>query len=97
MKRLLLIACSLIINVAALAQNQATAPAPTKFALLEYIKIEPGKAADYRKLEQEVWVPIHRERVKMGVIKSWSAWGVRFPGGSSREYDRLLKAALDGC
>ena len=90
MKRLLLIACSLIINVAALAQNQATAPAPTKFALLEYIKIEPGKAADYRKLEQEVWVPIHRERVKMGVIKSWSAWGVRFPGGSSREYDRVI-------
>ncbi len=90
MKRLLLIVCTIIINVAVLAQSQTSAPAPTQYALLEYIKIEPGKAADYRKLEQEVWVPIHHERVKMGAIKSWSAWGVRFPGGASREYDRVI-------
>ena len=70
-------------------------PAASQFALFEYIKLEPGKGADYRKLEQEVWVPIHRERVKMGAIKSWSAWGVRFPGGADREYDRVIITTFD--
>ena len=74
------------------AQQPSTAPAaaPNKYALIEYFKLEPGKGVEYRKLEQEVWVPIHRERVKMGAIKSWSSWGVRFPGGTSREYDRVI-------
>ena len=90
MKRLLLIVCTIIINVAVLAQSQTSAPAPTQYALFEYFKLEPGKGAEYRKLEQEVWVPIHRERVKMGVIKSWSAWSVALPGGVSREYDRVI-------
>ncbi|HEX4946416.1 MAG TPA: hypothetical protein VFZ34_07135 [Blastocatellia bacterium] len=89
MKRLLLIACSIIINAAVLAQSQPPASAPLKFVLIEYIKIEPGKGADFRKLEQEDWMPIHKERVKMGAIKSWSAWNVRWPGGADREYDRI--------
>lgn len=87
MKRFLLIVSALIINTAALTQTPA--PAPFKFALIEYIKIEPGKGADFRKLEQEDWMPIHKERVKMGAIKSWSAWNVRWPGGADREYDRI--------
>ena len=90
MKRLLLIVCTIIINVAVLAQSPTSAPAPTQYALFEYFKLESGKGAEYRKLEQEVWVPIHRERVKMGVIKSWSAWSVALPGGVSREYDRVI-------
>src|SRR5262245_9260421 len=56
------------------SQQSATQPASAslpRYALIEYFKIEPGKAAEYRKLEQEVWVPIHRERVKQRVIKSW--------------------------
>lgn len=70
------------------AQAQAQ-PAASQYALFEYFKFEPGKFADYRKLEQEVYLPIQRERVKQGIIKSWSAWGVRFPGGAAREYDRV--------
>ena len=80
------------------AYPQTTTPAAPmgpKFAVFEYIKIEPGKGADYRKIEQEVWVPIHRERVKQGIIKSWSAWGIRFPGGADREYDRVIITTFD--
>src|SRR5438034_7311213 len=83
---LLLALCTPTLIKSGFPQSQVAAP--PKFALIEYFKIEPGKNADYRKLEQEVWMPIHRERVKMGVIKSWSAWVVRFPGGTAREYDR---------
>ncbi len=87
---LLLAFCTPALMRRGFPQSQTPAAAPPKFALIEYIKLEPGKGADYRKLEQEVWVPIHRERVKMGAIKSWSAWSVRLPGGSAREYDRVI-------
>ena len=76
------------------ATQPASVPTPG-YALIEYFKIEPGKAAEYRKLEQEVWVPIHRERVKQRIIKSWWSWGVRFPGGSDREYDRVIITTFD--
>ena len=93
MKRLLLIICSIIINVAVLAQTQA--PTPPKYALLEFLKIEPGKNTDYRKDERDVWMPVHRERVKAGAIKSWSQWIVRYPGGVAREYDVVLITTFD--
>jgi len=86
-------AVTLIVSTA-VARAQSGAPLP-RYALIEYFKIEPGKAADYRKLEQEVWVPIHRERVKQGIIKSWWSWGVRFPGGAGREYDRVIITTFD--
>ncbi|HQR31354.1 MAG TPA: hypothetical protein PLK30_01365 [Blastocatellia bacterium] len=87
---LLLTFCSPMLMKRAYSQSQTATNAPPRFAMIEYFKIEPGKGADYRKLEQEVWVPIHRERVKMGAIKSWSSWSVRLPGGVAREYDRVI-------
>lgn len=87
---LLLALCTPALLKKGLPQSQTAASTPPKFAMIEYFKIEPGKGADYRKLEQEVWVPIHRERVKMGAIKSWTAWSVRLPGGVAREYDRVI-------
>ncbi len=74
---------------------QATQAAPPKFALLEYLKIEPGKNADYRKDERDVWMPIHRERIKAGAIRAWWQWLVRYPGGLAREYDVVLITTFD--
>jgi hypothetical protein len=76
------------------AQNATPQIAP-RYAVLEYMKIEPGKAADYRKMEQELWMPIHRERVKAKLIRSWALWGVRYPGGVSREYDVVAVTLFD--
>jgi L-rhamnose mutarotase len=72
--------------------SQAQAP---KYAVFEFMKIEPGKSAEYRKMEREIWMPIHRERIKLGLIKSWSLWGMRFPGGTSREYDAIALTTFD--
>jgi hypothetical protein len=47
-----------------------TAAAPPEFALIEFYKLEWGKNAEYRKIARELWAPIHRERVKLGKIKS---------------------------
>jgi hypothetical protein len=44
------------------------------------MKIEPGKRDAYMKMERELWTPIHRERLKAGMIQSWSLWNRRFPG-----------------
>ncbi len=72
------------------AQTQAT-NAP--YVLFEYMKVDPARSADHRRLEREIWMPIHRERVRQGLIKSWSLWGMRFPGGTSREYDVIAMTA----
>lgn len=77
------------------AQNAPAQPTVPKYAVLEFMKIEPGKAADYRKMEQEVWMPIHRERVKAKLIRSWALWAVRYPGGTSREYDVVTVTLYD--
>jgi predicted component of type VI protein secretion system len=84
--RLCLSALLLVEAMAARPRAQAQ-PAPPAYALLEFMKIAPGKEAEYRRLEREIWMPIHKERVRTGLIKSWSLWGMRFPGGTAREYD----------
>lgn len=90
--RLLALLLSAWLPLAAQAQ---TAPAAPKYAMLEYIKFEPGKAAEYRKVEQEVWVPIHRERVKAGIIRGWTLWNRTLPGGGAYEYDALIITSFD--
>jgi hypothetical protein len=89
----LTLACGLLL-CAALA-GYAQTPATPKYALLEYMKIEPGKAAEYRKMEQEVWMPVHRERVKAKLIRGWQLYGVRYPGGVAREYDVVAVTFFD--
>jgi hypothetical protein len=84
--RLCLSALLLVEAIAARPRAQAQ-PTPPAYALFEFMKITPGKEAEYRRLEREVWMPIHKERVRTGLIKSWSLWGMRFPGGTAREYD----------
>lgn len=76
-------------------QTQPSQSASPKYALLEFLKIEPGKLADALRFEREFWKPIYRERVKQGLIKSWSLWGVQFPGGVSREYDLVIITTFD--
>lgn len=79
-----------------LTEAQATASVQTpspKYAMFEFMKVEPG--ADYHKMAREIWMPVHRERVRLGLIKSWSLWGMRFPGGTSREYDVIAVTNFD--
>src|SRR5688572_17748461 len=52
------------------------------------MKINPGKGADYMKLER-TWKEVHEERVKKGQIESWNLFTVVYPGGAKREYDAI--------
>src|SRR5258706_36741 len=91
----LLLALSSALPSSAQNAQPPTQPAPPKFAVLEFMKIEPGKNADYRKMEQELWMPIHRERVKAKLIRSWAVCGVRFPGGTDKEYGFMTVQLFD--
>jgi hypothetical protein len=69
-----------------------TATAPPKFALIEFFKLERGKGPDHRKIERELWMPIHRERVKLGKIKSWSLMSKVLPGVNGSDVITQLNA-----
>jgi hypothetical protein len=86
-----LLFCLLIFPIAGAFPDEAGSQiaGQTPYAVFEFMKIEPGKTAEYLKMERDLWGPIHRERVKQGLIKSWSLWGMRYPGGTAREYDAI--------
>jgi hypothetical protein len=70
----------------ATAQN---APAPKyRMVTLAYMKVEPGKGADYLKMERE-WKAIHQDMVNKGRLTSWKLYAVSWPNGDGEEYDHV--------
>lgn len=67
----------------ALAQ-QGSSPV---YLLVDYMDVEPEKGGEYLDVEQQIWKPIHQERVKAGNILSWNLYAVRFPGGTENGYN----------
>ncbi|MCY4535209.1 MAG: hypothetical protein OXB91_07575 [Bryobacterales bacterium] len=53
------------------------------FLRIDYMKIPDGQALRYRRLETELWKPVHQLRVDKGYITSWRLYGHHFPGGES--------------
>ncbi len=70
----------------ALAEINPTAP-PTKYYTTDYMKATTGKEDDYVKLEKEVWMPIHKERIKLGVLTDWALAQKYMPYSSKDPYD----------
>ncbi len=71
-------------SVVSAARTQQQPP-PVYF--VNFMKVQPGKLADYIRLEQEVWKPVHQERVRAGQMHSWALYAVQYPYGAAREYD----------
>lgn len=55
-----------------------------------FMKVAPDAHEEYRRLEREVWRPIHQERIRQGLMRSWTVYAVRFPSGTRREYDYAI-------
>jgi len=66
-----------------------------KYVQVNYMKASPGKDADYLKVEREMWKPLHQERIKQGLIRSWSLYGLQFPSGTDEKYDYATVEAFD--
>lgn len=70
----------------AVAEIDPSAPS-TKYYTVDYMKTLPGKEADYVKLEKEFWMPIHKERIKMGVLTDWILLVKTMPYTFKEQYD----------
>ena len=62
---------------------------------VSYMKVAPGKGAEYVALEKDVWMPVHRERAKSGKLRSWALYGVRSPGGTANPYNYAVLTTYD--
>lgn len=71
-----------------------TPPAGPKYILLEFMKAEVGKGADYIKAEREWWLPAHQEMVKQGRLKSWQFYSVR-GSGTALPYTHISVRSFD--
>ncbi|HKI88552.1 MAG TPA: hypothetical protein VKA38_05945 [Draconibacterium sp.] len=50
------------------------------FAVVEFMKVEPGQEGNYLELEQKIWKPIHQERVNQGKLFGWILYQVMYTG-----------------
>lgn len=74
--------------------TQTTPPAAPKYIVLEFMKVEVGKGADYLKAEREWWLPAHQELVKQGRQKSWQLYGLR-GSGTALPYTHITIRSFD--
>jgi hypothetical protein len=57
---------------------------------VNYMKTRPGKAAEFRKFEHEVWMPLAREAAKGGhPVKGWRGAVLLYPSGTGIEHDHV--------
>ncbi len=74
--------------------TQTPPPAGPKYIVLEFMKAEVGKGADYVKAEREWWLPAHQEMVKQGRLKSWQFYSVR-GSGTALPYTHISVRSFD--
>ncbi len=56
------------------------------FAVVDFMKVESGKFGEYVNLEQEIWKPMHQERMDRGKIVGWYLYAINFTGAND-EYN----------
>ncbi|MCB0573294.1 MAG: hypothetical protein KDC61_01860 [Saprospiraceae bacterium] len=71
------------------------ASAPTYYNMYSYIKVAPGKHAEYLKLEK-AWKKIHAARIKAGRMDSWCLMDVLSPSGAACEYNYVTRNTFKG-
>lgn len=85
---------SLVLSASAAAAQQAS-QTPTQFVVLDYMKVAPGKTAEYVRLEQQVFKPLHQQRVKNKDMVAWGLYEVPFTADTQREYDYVTANVYD--
>lgn len=67
----------------------------SKYVEIDYMKPLPGKSADYVKAEKEVFLPIHRERIKLGALKDWGLYERILPYNTNADSDYVTANFFD--
>jgi len=50
--------------------------------VVEYLKVKPEDHLKYLEVEQKIWKPMHQERIRRGIIASWTLYAVEFTGSA---------------
>jgi hypothetical protein len=64
------------------------------FVVVNFIKVESTNHSTYLDLEQEIWKPMHQERVNREIIAGWFLYAVEF-SGSGDEYNYVIITLYD--
>lgn len=59
----------------------------SKFMVINYMRVEPGKEPEYLALENDIARPLHEERLKQGMMHSWRTFSIMKPSGLHYEYN----------
>ncbi len=53
---------------------------PSLFVVADFMKVQPDNHTGYLEVEQEIWKPLHEERIRQGIIVGWYLYAVEFSG-----------------
>lgn len=91
MKALLLVGCTLLLFTTATAQSVDT----TLYIVYAYMKVAPGKDAEYLKMEK-AYKKLHAAQKKAGILDNWALFSVMSPYGTDCEYNYIAVNVLRG-
>lgn len=72
-----------------------SAERPSRIYVVDFMKVEPGGGDRYVEVETEWWKPVHAERIRRGLMHSWSLYRVRYPDGVAKDYDFVTVNVYD--
>ena len=64
------------------------------YAVTDYLKVKPENINSYLELEQNIWKPMHAERVRLGIIIGWYLYAINFTG-TNNEYNYVTIVVYD--
>lgn len=64
------------------------------FVVVDFMKVQSQNHSDYLEVEQQIWKPMHQERINQGIIVGWFLYAVEF-SGSSDEYNYVAITLYD--
>lgn len=66
------------LSVGVVAPRTVAQPERTVYLKVDYMKVPPGGGEEYIAIEQDIWKPVHEERMRRGLLTNWSLYDVSY-------------------
>ncbi len=60
---------------------------PSKYIMMDYMKVALGREYEYQMLEDEIALPLHTERMNRDIMQAWEMYELIIPGGLNYGYN----------
>ncbi|HLF34960.1 MAG TPA: hypothetical protein VI583_12030 [Cyclobacteriaceae bacterium] len=90
----LLLICLFMVSLQVTTGRAYSQTIPSLFVVADFMKVQPENYAGYLKIEQEIWKPLHEERIQQGIIVGWYLYAVEF-SGTADEYNYVVITLYD--